>query len=193
MDSNEIRGKRPPTAFQLFCRDQRSELCQKCPRLKSQDITALLSHLWRKLDNSTRKHYRDAAACQASHNDEVLKTNKIDGNSNKARPYFPLLEPENGELTERRLSLDSNELSRRLAFPFQPIVLKGIMPEAHRIMAWKCSKCPLGLEDNKIKFCSSIIYAVFVWSGCIRLVISTGFMVIECPVSNMNHTIVICF
>jgi hypothetical protein len=50
--------KRPPNAFLLFCKNERPSVCRRCPGMAAADISSLLSHLWRSLDEGTKARYK---------------------------------------------------------------------------------------------------------------------------------------
>lgn len=92
--------KRPPTAFMLFSYDSRRELILKCPEMRPCDVTALLSHLWRTLDKTTKDNYKRLAYEMAAKIRSVNVESKgaIYNQSTHSKPkqkkeYFPLLEP----------------------------------------------------------------------------------------------------
>lgn len=124
-EEGEQRPKRAPTGFQLFCRDQRAELCFQCPRMNSQDMTSLLSYRWRKLDQKIREEYRRAAKLFSQPPVESVIKPSGDMKQEGNKEYFPLLEPANGEITERSINVDTLELTKQLAFPPRPFVLDG--------------------------------------------------------------------
>jgi hypothetical protein len=51
-------AKRPPNAFLLFCRDERPSVCERCPSMSPCDVSSLLSHLWRSLDDESKARYK---------------------------------------------------------------------------------------------------------------------------------------
>jgi hypothetical protein len=51
--------KRPPSAFLLFCRDERQTICERCPHMSPSDVSSLLSHLWRLLGEESKAQYKE--------------------------------------------------------------------------------------------------------------------------------------
>ena len=96
----KMSSKRPPNAFLLFCRDRRHELCSKCPNLKAPEVTALLSHLWRTLDEDAKERYRQSAMTLSHCSCEIeAAPEPVSRTLEKSKPvqgprvHFPLLEP----------------------------------------------------------------------------------------------------
>jgi hypothetical protein len=50
--------KPPPKAFVLFCKDERPSVCERCPSMGPSDVMAVLSHLWRSLDDESKAWYK---------------------------------------------------------------------------------------------------------------------------------------
>lgn len=90
---------KPPNAFLLFCRDRRQDLCSKCPGLKAHEVTALLSHLWRTLDEDAKEHYRQSAQSFLDHANNAAQMPPpvmvpVQGVAPKPdKVYFPPLDP----------------------------------------------------------------------------------------------------
>lgn len=95
----KLRGKKPPNAFLLFCRDRRQDLCSKCPGLKAPEVTALLSHLWRTLDEELKEHYKRSARSILERSTDVADLQPLilptytDMGQKAEKVYLPPLDP----------------------------------------------------------------------------------------------------
>jgi hypothetical protein len=57
--SSRTKRKQPPNAFLLFCRDERPKVCERLPGLAPADVSLLLSHMWRSLDDESKGRYKE--------------------------------------------------------------------------------------------------------------------------------------
>ena len=48
-------------SFVIYSREQRKELCERYPDLNNSQITSLLAHNWKKLDEKTKGEYKKRA------------------------------------------------------------------------------------------------------------------------------------
>lgn len=48
-----------PSAYILFCKENRSKITQQFPLMRASDVSSLLSELWRKLPEEKKEEYRE--------------------------------------------------------------------------------------------------------------------------------------
>jgi hypothetical protein len=66
--------KCPPNAFFLFSRVERASICERYPRVSPSEVSSLLSHLWRSLDEESKARYKSEEV--RLHKEFFMRTNQ---------------------------------------------------------------------------------------------------------------------
>jgi len=62
--------KQAPSAFVLFCKDMRKQICIHCPYFSPPDVSKVLSERWKALSPAEKNRYREKAAELAFYSNE---------------------------------------------------------------------------------------------------------------------------